>query len=206
MKYNNLELGTIEAIVNKLGGMDGVHRFLSDEITVSEPVRSWREEDDVIYFSVTSNGTTGEDWIKRLGENGLRLSGYAKSVLHSPDFKPTSNVTTQIAVLKGNLFPSDIKRTTANIRAETDRRKLLKPNAEVACLIREKFTDKEIEAMGLWWIVAMHEPIKDSDGYPYLLTAGRGGVGRWLDACWVKPDYLWYREYGFAFAVSQVSA
>lgn len=30
MKYNDLSLGTIEAIVNKLGGMEGVKRFLSD--------------------------------------------------------------------------------------------------------------------------------------------------------------------------------
>jgi hypothetical protein len=29
MKYGELNLGQIEAIVNKLGGMDGVHRFLA---------------------------------------------------------------------------------------------------------------------------------------------------------------------------------
>ncbi len=31
MKYGELNLGQVEAIVNKLGGMDGVHRFLSGE-------------------------------------------------------------------------------------------------------------------------------------------------------------------------------
>lgn len=35
MKYGELTLGQIEAIVNKLGGMDGVRRFLSGEIVVS---------------------------------------------------------------------------------------------------------------------------------------------------------------------------
>ncbi len=34
MKYGKLDLGQIEAIVNKLGGMDGVQRFLSDELIV----------------------------------------------------------------------------------------------------------------------------------------------------------------------------
>ena len=57
MKYASLDLGTIEAVFNKLGGMDGAQRFLRGEIAVSEPARHWREEDGVIYFEVTSNGT-----------------------------------------------------------------------------------------------------------------------------------------------------
>ncbi|MEK7192403.1 MAG: hypothetical protein AAB646_02735, partial [Patescibacteria group bacterium] len=79
-------------------------------------------------------------------------------------------------------------------------------NAELACLIREKFTDKEIEKMGLIWIVAMHEPINDYDGDPFLLNAYRLGLGRWLHACSDGPDYGWHRVFGFAFAVSQVSS
>ncbi|MBI2024535.1 MAG: hypothetical protein HYT03_00370, partial [Candidatus Harrisonbacteria bacterium] len=95
-------------------------------------------------------------------------------------------------------------RITKKIRAEADKRKLSKPNAELACLIREKFTDKEIEAMGLWYIVAMHEPINDSVGDPDLLSADRGGAGRWLSVC--RPGRRWCRDGGFAFAVSQVSS
>ncbi len=34
MKYGELNLGQVEAIVNKLGGMDGVHRFLSGKSMV----------------------------------------------------------------------------------------------------------------------------------------------------------------------------
>lgn len=34
MKYGELNLGQVEAIVNKLGGMDGVKRFLSGEVLV----------------------------------------------------------------------------------------------------------------------------------------------------------------------------
>jgi len=198
-------LGRIEAVWNKLGGEDGVDRFLRDELSVSEPTRSWREEDGVIYFSVTSDGTTGKDWITRLESKGFRVGDYAKQVLRSPDFKPTSGVTTEVAVLKGMLF-EDNDRITKKIRAEADKRKLSKPNAELACLIREKFTDKEIEAMGLWYIVAMHEPINDSDGDPFLLNANRYDVGRWLSACSVRPGSRWYRDYGFAFDMSQVSS
>ncbi len=206
----DLTIGQVNAIVKKLGGHDMALRFLRDELSVSEPTRSWREEDGVIYFNVTSDGTTGEDWIKRLEGNGFRVGDYAKQVLRSPDFKPTNGVTTEVAVLKGMLF-EDNDRITKKIRAEADKRKLSKPNAELACLIREKFTDKEIEAMGLWYIVAMHEPINDSDGGPPLLGADRSGDGRWLLACSDWPDGRWNRGGGFAFAlagqaVSSVSA
>lgn len=196
----SLTAGQLNAIVKKLGGHDMALRFLRDELSVSEPTRSWREEDGVIYFSVESDGTTGEDWITRLESKGFRVGDYAKQVLRSPDFKPTSGVTTEVAVLKGMLW-QDSNRITSQIRAEADKRKLSKLNAELACLIRLKFTDKEIEAMGLWYIVAMHEPIKDSDGAPLLLRADRDGDGRWLRACRGRPDYGWARGGGFAFAV-----
>ena len=202
-KYGHRPLNWFEAIVNKIGGEEQADRFLRGEIMVSEPIRSWREEDGIIYFSVTSDGTTGEDWIKRLEGNGFRVGDYAKQVLRSPDLKPTSGVTTEVAVLKGMLF-EDNDRITKKIRAEAEKRKLVVPNAELACLIREKFTDEEIEAMGLWYIVAMHEPINDSDGDPGLLLACRNDVGRWLGACSGGPGSRWGRGYGFAFAVSQV--
>ncbi|MBU2263186.1 hypothetical protein KJ750_00805 [Patescibacteria group bacterium] len=164
-------------------------------------VRQWRERDGVIYFSVTSDGTTGEGWISRLENKGFQVSDWAKSILRSPDFKPTS-VTTEIVVFKGRLF-SDSNRTTKNIRAEAERRNLAKPNAETACLIREKFSDKEIESMELWWIVTMHDPIKDSDGDSYLLRVGR--YDRWLRVCDGSPVYGWDHDFGFAFVVPQVS-
>jgi hypothetical protein len=205
MKYGDLTLGQIEAIINKLGGYDMALRFLRDELSVSTPSRSWREEDGVIYFSVTSDGTTGEDWITRLESKGFRVGDYANQVLRSLDFKPTNGMTTEVAVLKGMLF-GDNDRITKKIRVEADKRKLSKPNAELACLVREKFTDKEIEAMGLWYIIVMHEPINDSDGGPVLLDADRDGGGRWLGACHVGPVGRWGRGRGFAFAVSQVSS
>ncbi|OGY68826.1 MAG: hypothetical protein A2586_02200 [Candidatus Harrisonbacteria bacterium RIFOXYD1_FULL_40_9] len=195
-----LTAGQLNAIVKKLGGHDMALRFLRDELSVSESIRSWREEDGVIYFSVTSDGTTGEDWIKRLEGNGFRVGDYANQILRSPDFKPTSGVTTEVAVLKGMLF-EDNDRITKKICAEADKRKLSKPNVELACLIREKFTDKEIEAMGVWWVIVMHEPINDSYGDPDLLIASRDDGGRWLSAWVGRPGLRWDRDGGFAFAV-----
>ena len=196
-----LTAGQLNAIVKKLGGPDMALRFLRDELPVSEPTRSWREEDGVIYFSVTSDGTTGEDWIKRLSDNGFHVDNYSKQVLRSPDFKPTNGVTTEVAVLKYMLFKGN-SRTPNKIRAEADKRKLSKPNVELACLIRGKFTDEEIDAMGLWYIVTMHEPINDSDGDQVLLCA-RCGNGRYFGSS--GSVRRWGYGSGFAFAVSQVS-
>lgn len=174
----------------------------SGDVTDSEPSREWSEQDDVIYFSVTSDGTTGKEWIKRLKSKNFRVSYYAKRLLSSSDFKPTYGVTTQVAVLKGMLF-SDNDRITKNILSDADKRKLIKPNAEIACLIREKFTDEEIEAMGLSGIVVMYELIKSSGDAPGMLSAYLYEGGRWLDAYYDLYDGRWNREDGFAFASSQ---
>lgn len=161
-KYNiYVEDVSVEAVFNRLGGVEGARRLLRGELMVSGPsmsARSWREEEDVIYFWVKSDGTTGDGWITRLGEKGFSVSERAKQVLRSQDFKPTSGVVTEVAVLKGVIFEHD-DRFVENIRVRATHRGFTEPDVEVACLIREKFTDGEIEAMGLWWIIAMHKPV-----------------------------------------------
>ncbi|GEM_PF-1069161 len=168
----------------------------------------WRKENGVIYLPpLTTDGTTGEGWITRLGSKGIYLEDDARRVLRSPDFQPTKAGTViEVAVLRGCLFEND-DRTMKNIcdYAEAfqtpDKRNLLKSNAELACLIREKFTDEEIEEMGLLRIIAVHELIKG-----FLLCARRHVVGRWLNACHGRPNGRWLRDSGFAFALSQVSS
>ena len=200
MAKNNKTVDRIQAVWNILGGEDGIDRLLRGEIRVSEPERAWREQGGVIYFNVTSDGTTGKDWITRLERKNFRVGDSAQSVLRSSDFKPTDGVTYEIAVLKDMLF-SDRDRITKKIRAEADKRNLTKPNAEVACLIREKFCDDDLEAMGLLWIVTMHEPINNFEGYPHLLSAyqsvnNSGG----FDASRGNPYVRWGLS-GFAFVV-----
>lgn len=178
--------------------------------SVSEPTRSWREEDGVIYFSVTSDGTTGKDWITRLGMGYLLGRDHATQLLLSSDFKSTTGVTTEIVVLKGVSF-QDKDRIMKNIRAEAYKRKLSKPNIEVACLIREKFSDSEIKAMGLWHIVVMHEPVNvymyklpDLETAPTLLGLNISPIEERrgsLKAFFGEPgDMRLDSEFGFAFA------
>lgn len=200
--------GVLVDFAEKLNSKEGPRwaeefaRFLRKEPTW---IRRWYEEDGVIYFEVTSDGTSGPAWIERLEKKGFLLSKWAKYLLNSPDFKASKAGTLyKIAVLKGIMF-SDNDRITSKIRVEAERRKLEKPNAEVACLIREMFSDEELEAMGLWWIVVFHESIKDSDGDSRLLGTYRNGDGGWLDTCCDRPGYGWVYYGGFAFVAPQVS-
>ena len=186
-----------------------MQRWIENPAGVSERLShafdlSWHEEGDIIYFSVTSNGFTGQQWIDHLEAKGIQLSGYSKDVLLSKEFKPTNGVTYNVAVLKGELFVDD-DRITSKIRVEAERRKLTTPPAELACLIRNMFTDEELKAMGLYWVVAMHEPIEDSGGVPSLLSADRRRGG-WLHAYRGYSADEWSRAHGFAFLRPQVES
>jgi hypothetical protein len=199
-KCGDMPIDEMLATLNVIGSRERCRQLRAGELVISEPIRRWREEDGVIYFSVTSDGTTGAEWIERLEKKGYCVRHSARYVLCSEDFKPTNGITTQLAVLKGKLFNDreDRKRLTSNIRAEAERRKLETPNAEVACLIRDMFTDKEIEEMGISWIITMHEPINLS-----ILGMHSSNGKLLLDAFSSNPESYWDGSGVFAFSVSQ---
>lgn len=178
-------------------------KYDTETSAVPEPSRRWSEQDGVISFTVTSNGLTGEEWITHFKAKGLQVGPYAKRILLSKDFQPTTGIMTEIRVLKPGIFKDDV-RVTREIRAEATHREFVKPNAEVGCLIRDMFTNAEIEAMGLWGIVAMHDPIEISDGNPILLAARRS-FDYSLCSDDGRPVNQWYGSDGFAFAVPRVA-
>ncbi len=174
------------------------------EFSVGLVAKHWTEENGIISIVLPpTDGTTGEQWIARTEKKGNRVGDYAKQLLSSPDFRPTTGVVYVVKVLKGELF-SDENRTTDNARAKAAELKFGQLNAEAACLIREQFTDAELQAMGLMWIIVMHESIKDADGDLWLLAVSRGDDGWWLFSSYADPGYRWNRDDGFAFAAPQV--
>lgn len=165
---------------------------------------AWTVDDEGnIHFTLTSNGFTHEQWEQHLERRGWRIGDYARQVLRRASEAPTNGVTYNIVVRPGKKI-SDSDRITKKIRAAADKKGWVKPHWEVACLIRDTFTDEQLEQMGLWYIVTMHEPIKDSGGGPLLLDSGRSDGGRWLDADYGGPGGGWGDDGGFAFAVPQV--
>ena len=163
----------------------------------------WFEKDGIIYFTLISNGMTGEEWIIYLEVKGFLVSDEAKSVLRHENFKPTKAGTVHhIAVIKGDLFFPDNSRTTNDVRAYASKLKMTNLPADVACLIRDNFTDEEIKEMGLAWIITMHEPIPDCDDALSVLGAFRSARGK-LDTCSGDSDVRWDCSDGFAFATEK---
>lgn len=201
-KYSVRELNAIIELLKKQGGEHGPERFLNGQLALSS---LWEEDerDEIIHFSVVSDGTSGEQWISRFEAKGHCVSKATTQILCSPDFKPSSGVTTQVAIVRGRRLGDDA-RITKTIRVLayagdiTRGQKLFQPYAEVACLIREKFTDEQIISMGLSWIVTMHQPINDADGHPCLLMIDCIN-GNWFHAQY-NPKSTWNIDNGFAFA------
>ncbi len=204
----NTGLGLIKTTIERVQNQNSVFTSALKKLVNSseEDLRIFlgkKIDNNIIYTSVTSNGKTGQQWIDYFTAKGIQISDWAKDLLLSDEFVPTNGVTTELAIIKGVMF-KDSERTVRNIRAEADKRGFTKPNPEVACLLRDKYSNAELEAMGLWYIVTMHEPIKDSVGDPDLLNVDRDDDS-WLDADCGEPDNRFHDESGFAFAISQVS-
>ena len=165
---------------------------------------SWRENNEVIFFSLVSDGTTGRNWIRRLEYDGFRLGDDAKAILRSPLFVPTSQVRSHVAVIKGSLF-REMERTTKNVLALARKYKFSNPDPELICLTRKKFLDKDLADMGLFWLIGMHIPIK-INGEQRLLGADRiedrDGYGSFMVAYRGNPNARWDRDTGFLFKVS----
>ena len=144
-------LSTIQNVVGKLNIM--FKQIMKHGVSVpNEDVRitaihQWTEKDN-ISFSVTSDGASGEEWISRLEKKGLLVGDYAKTLLRSKGFIPTSGITYNLILLRGKISLKNYKIAHRNFE---------EPNPEVICLIRDKFSDKELEAMGLYFIIEMND-------------------------------------------------
>lgn len=169
-----------------------------------QPTNSWYEKDGIVYFRITFDGTKGVDWMPRLEKKGFRLGDLAKQMLRSLDFKPTQQGTTvDVAVLRSGLF-ADSDRDTETICAYAeactmpDQRELIRSNSDLACLIREQFTDEDLKAMGLQFILVMHKSVNGKS----LFCVDRDDTGRRLYAYYDRPFIRWGRDGGFAFILS----
>lgn len=160
--------------------------------------KQWFDKGDAFQLSVTSDGTTEKQWGKRLERKGFSIGSNAMNILNE-GFAPTRGITSMVIILKSTLF-TEKERTERNIRAEAERRGLLSPHPEIACLIREKLENKDMKQMGMRRVLVMHTPIrKYPGGALYLLGIDRrGGTSNLMTYC-SSPPGGWSGERGFAF-------
>lgn len=208
MKYASLDLGTVEAVFNKLGGLEGAHAFLRGEQKLA-PVSFERNEYGHVVLTFDGLALTGEQEVERLIAAGFRVSDWAKSCLlstkqdgYDKNHRLAPGERYKIALIPTRETKRDADRTTEALRNRgIEKYGYAMPLAGIVPRIRESVSDKQMEDMGFWYIVAPHEPIKDSDGSPCVLSASRGDGGRWLDALWDPPVGHWYDDGAFAFLV-----
>lgn len=200
--FNKLR-GRIDATTAQgwIGNSEALDRFAEQLIPIATSQSAIEVVDGVTHITVTSDGRTAEDFIK-LWEKNYRLSDYAKDITRRAKFTPTMGVTYRIPIIMGSEF-SDDDRITSKIREEAARRNYRTLPFEAACLLREAVSDEDLERLGLWWLIGMHDPIKGSDGSPSLLGVRRYDGGRWVDAYIDHPDSWWDRGDGFAFLAPQ---
>ncbi len=203
---SGIETGQLNSMVKKVmfqanteDPKETVRMINSGELFISK----WFEKNGVIYFSVVSNGFSGEQWIDYFKRRGIHVSSLAKKVLRSPKFKPTKSVIYKVAVLKDILFNQD-GFTPEEIKEEANTRGFRIPNYEIACLIREKFLDSDFEKMGVncWTITVMSDLFEDDNSSTFLLKMGYFiGDSIFDTAHYYGPDYKW-KTGGYAFLVS----
>lgn len=208
MKYAPLDLGTVEAVFNKLGGLEGARAFLRGEQKLA-PVSFERNEYGHIVLSLDGLDLTGQQEVERLIAAGFRVSDRAKSCLTSTkkdgydkNHRLVAGERYKIALMPTREIVRDSDRTIDALRTRgIEKYGYGKPLAGIVPRIGESVSDKLMEEMGFWFIAASHDTIKDSDGNPDVLCAHRDGDGRWVDASWVHPDDRWNDSGAFAFLV-----
>jgi len=185
MKYGELTLGQVEAVVNKLGGMEGVKLFLSGEtvIQVAEhKFKTWKT------IKIGTDIKTAEEFRRALHDGEFRLSDWASDILGKPAFK-AADEETEVDLVKVTVaelsFKEGARRDQIYERAKELGLELCP--LEVGPQLRLQYQDQPNGE----WILAAMEPIVDSGGPPRLFVVGRDDSGRWLDSYWGGPGRFW---------------
>ena len=202
MKYENLNLGQIEAVLNKLGGETGVHAFLRGELEVKRVEKQTRIE-----FTVRGTGLTAAAWISTLESTGHKIGDWARNALNQPDYDAKHRLEAgkeyKIVLVRGTEITKDSDRTTKNLKAiavkEFGESSVSGLKAELALLIRMKFSNAELQQMGLYYIAVLHDPIVDSGGDPNVLYSLRNDGKSWVGADCGGPGNDWLDDGAFAF-------
>lgn len=197
MKYSEMNWGTMEAVVNKLGGMDGVQRFLSGDLVVKSATPS-----DLVLkvWKTIKLGTglkTADDFRKALKKSNCGIGDWANDILGKPAFtaSETEMDANLVIVSVGELgFKDGATRKDIYERAQSLGLSLCP--AEVGPQLRLQYTDQPKNE----WLVIGMEPITHSDGDLLLFDVGRDDDGeQWLSTYYGGADGVWDAGYRFVF-------
>ncbi len=201
MKYGTINLGQIEAVINKLGGQENFERLLtcnsvnvtfSDgkaEVVTTDPITS-------IWRTITIGNIARDQFGSMLKERGMNVSDWSVDIMKQGAFTVAEQeeqidlVNVSVAELG---FDKAIRYDAICARAKERGLELCPP--EVGPQLRLQYLD---QSLGEWLRVAM-EAIRGSDGDLNVFRVEHHDDGLWLGSYYGKPDDLWYPGGRFVF-------
>lgn len=136
--------------------------------------KEWYEKDGIIYLSVTSRGLTGQEWLDSFSKLEIETNkgftyhlnpeNFDYRLNCSEKFKATSGVVYNVVIVRAENI-SSVKRGRTTLKTRRVVARMAGPaldvveNAEVFCLLAEKFSAKEFRKMGLNHIVGINKSI-----------------------------------------------
>jgi hypothetical protein len=183
MKYGELTLGQVEAVVNKIGGMEGVKRILSgEEVVIKRKFKTWKT------IKLGTGLKTADDFRRALSDGGFRLSEWVNDILEKPAFTVATEET-EVDLVKVTIAELGFKKGAQRdqIYERAEKLGLEFCSSEVGTQLRLQYKN---QPNGEWIVVAM-EPIIDSDSDPWLFTVERDDSRLWFSGCWGDLDRFW---------------
>lgn len=208
MKYGDLTLGQLEALVNRLGGKENALRILSCrnlyvELEEYDSATIVAVPEFKIWKTIKLHNTvyeSGSRLCSAIMDRGFRLGKEARDILCRKDFiVPTEPKELDLVLLTISSLgiAGEWKYSTICDRA----RKLgleLCP-AEVGPWLRMAYSDQPFGEV----VVVGMEAIANTTGNPRIFTVShdREGGGKWLTAFTGTWDYVWRCDRQFVFVL-----
>lgn len=192
-KYPNT-LGRIEAVWNKLGGEEGVDRFLRGELEVVAKVVV------AVVFSVWKTLLVGtfrsvKEVKAAFKKAGMNLGDYAADILGKSSLGELGQSSQEFVRVKVSDLGFTGQATLRDILAAGKARGLKLCEPEDGPAIRLFYLGQLMNEV-VW--LAM-EPVKDSDGRWSVLSVSRRHDGLWLSTKWNALAGVWLPELEFFF-------
>ena len=156
----------------------------------------------------TASGQRGVDVAKKLVQNSFELGKKARACLSSrridgydKQHRLQAGIRYTVVILPGPMVCKADGSTTEQIIDEAELLGYHRPRAGVMPYVRSIISDSTMRELGLWFISALHKPIKDSDGTERILSMGWYGEGRRFDALDITPTFRWQPDGAFVFEV-----
>ena len=192
LKYSEMDWSTVEAVVNKLGGMSGVKRLLSGELVIKTVI--WT---DRIWSLIKIGRFKNVDEIRKgLKNANCNISDWANDLLNkiTVSVREEEFELVNISLLELG-FKNDTARKDVYEQALKSGLELCPAEVgpQVALQFGSQFKNSECFVIGM-------EPIIDSHGNLSMFSIKcHGDGGLCLHTKSGRPDYIWYPNNRFIF-------